>query len=60
MGFDYHCENYSGVYCSKCSAGFYLKDYICRTIDIRCLNFNFDINQCVQCSSGVPSFDICS
>jgi hypothetical protein len=59
MGLDPKCTSYSGVYCSVCNTGYYLKNYVCTPIDPRCLDFNSDINQCLQCSSGNPVFDIC-
>lgn len=59
LGFDPKCKTYSGVYCSTCIKGYYLKDYVCTIIDPKCVNFSYDVNQCLQCSSGVPYFDVC-
>ena len=59
MGQDSFCYKYQGVYCSKCVDGYYLKDYRCRLIDPKCLNFDFSIKQCLECSQGVPLFDLC-
>lgn len=59
MGVDPNCIKYEGVYCKNCKAGYYLKDYICMPIDSRCINFNFDVKQCLQCSVGKPLFDMC-
>lgn len=59
MGVDTNCILYEGVYCKTCKGGYYLKDYVCKLIDGRCVNFNFDVNQCLECSSGVALFDVC-
>lgn len=40
LGIDPFCLSYTGVYCSSCQAGYYLKNYLCSPIDPLCLNFS--------------------
>lgn len=40
LGLDPFCLSYTGVYCSSCIVGYYLKNYLCSSIDPLCLNFS--------------------
>jgi len=59
FGVDSYCLKYANSYCIECVSGYYLKNYLCSLIDPHCVAFDFNINQCLSCSSGVPIFDIC-
>lgn len=57
---DANCIRYSGSYCSSCKPMFYLKSFICVTIDKSCIKFNYELNICNSCTVGKkPDGAIC-
>jgi proprotein convertase subtilisin/kexin type 5 len=55
LGVDPNCQRYSGSYCSICKPKYYMESYICKIIDINCLDFDSTRNICRACRSGQPS-----
>lgn len=54
LGVDANCERYSGSYCSRCKANYYLSNYYCTLIDSNCLDFDRVQGVCKACRMGNP------
>lgn len=61
LGPDPFCTFYSSAYCSQCTNGYSLQNYICVPIDPNCSQFDSLNNICRQCSNNkIPSGPNCS
>ncbi len=52
LGFDPLCTDYLNSYCVACEVGSYLDNFVCRTVDSKCLSFDFKAAKCMECKKG--------